>query len=368
VGTQRFRGLLEAMLGIASGLDLSAVLHHITESACALVDARYGALGVIGDDRQLTQFIAVGVSPETVDEIGHYPEGRGILGLLIDDPKPLRLRDLSRHPQSYGLPPHHPPMRSFLGVPIRIRNEVFGNLYLCEKTTADEFTTEDESLVVSLAAAAAVAVENARLHDRLQDLAVLRDRERIARDLQRLFAVGMRLQATARVTEPVTSAERLVEAVEELDGIISEIRGTIFELAIRPADRPSFSASVLALVDEVVRPAGIEPNVHLDHSLDDRVGPALGDDVLAVLREALTNVVRHAGARAVEVDLTVADDVTLRVADDGGGIRPERRRARLGHGLRNLDDRARARGGSCTVRAREGGGTTLEWRVPLGAV
>ena len=136
-------------------------------------------------------------------------------------------------------------MRSFLGVPIRIRDEVFGNLYLCEKTTADEFTEEDESLVVSLAAAAAVAVENARLHDRLQDLAVLRDRERIARDLhdkviQRLFAVGMRLQATARVTEPPTSADRLVEAVDELDGIISEIRGTIFELAIRPGDRPSF--------------------------------------------------------------------------------------------------------------------------------
>ena len=358
------------MLGIASGLDLSAVLHHITESACALVDARYGALGVIGDDRQLTQFIAVGVTSETVAEIGHYPEGRGILGLLIDDPKPLRLRDLGEHPRSYGLPPHHPPMRSFLGVPIRIRDEVFGNLYLCEKTTADEFTAEDESLVVSLAAAAAVAVENARLHDRLQDLAVLRDRERIARDLhdkviQRLFAVGMRLQATARVTEPPTSADRLVEAVDELDGIISEIRGTIFELAIRPGDRPSFRASVLALVDEVLRPAGIERTVHLDQALDDRIGPALGDEALAVLREALTNVVRHAGARAVEVDLTVADGVTLRVADDGSGILPERRRAGLGHGLRNLDDRARARGGNCTVRARDGGGTSVEWRVPL---
>jgi signal transduction histidine kinase len=360
------------MLDITSGLDLSAVLHHITEAACDLVDARYGALGVVGDDQQLSQFISVGVDPQTVEQIGHFPEGLGILGLLIQHPEPLRLRDLHEHPRSVGFPEHHPEMRSFLGVPIRLRHEVFGNLYLCDKTTADEFTAEDESLVVSLAATAAVAVENARLHDRLQDLAVLRDRERIARDLhdkviQRLFAVGMRLQATARHADSPTTGDRLVEAVDELDGIISEIRGTIFELAIRPADRPSLSASVLALVDEVVRPAGVDPGVRLDHSLDARIGPALGDDVLAVLREALTNVVRHAGAGSVEIDVAIDDDLTLRVVDDGSGVDDERRRARLGHGLRNLDVRARARGGTFAVRPGDGGGTAVEWRVPLDA-
>jgi signal transduction histidine kinase len=370
--TDRFHGLLDAMLDIASGLDLSAVLHHITEAACTLVDARYGALGVLGDEHGLSQFITVGIDPATVERIGHFPEGLGILGLLIRDPRPLRLRDLSEHPAAAGFPPNHPPMRSFLGVPIRLRNEVFGNLYLCEKTTADEFSAEDESLVVALAATAAVAVENARLHDRLQDLAVLRDRERIARDLhdkviQRLFAVGMRLQATARLADSGTTADRLVEAVDELDAIISEIRGTIFELAIRPADRPSLSASVLALVDEAVRPAGVEPSVHLDHALDARIAPALGDDVLTVLREALTNVVRHADARSVVVDVTLDDALTLRIADDGAGIDPGLRRSRLGHGLRNLDVRARARGGTFAVRARPEGGTALEWRVPLDA-
>lgn len=360
------------MLDISSGLDLTAVLHHITEAACDLVDARYGALGVVGDDQQLSQFISVGVDDETVERIGHFPEGRGILGLLIQEPAPLRLRNLHAHPRSVGFPENHPEMRSFLGVPIRLRHEVFGNLYLCDKTTADEFTAEDESLVVSLAATAAVAVENARLHDRLQDLAVLRDRERIARDLhdkviQRLFAVGMRLQATARLTDSQATGDRLADAVDELDGIISEIRGTIFELAIRPADRPSLSASVLALVDEVVRPAGVEPTVHLDHALDARIAPALGDDVLAVLREALTNVVRHAGARSVDVDVALDDGLTLRVVDDGSGVDPDRRRTRLGHGLRNLDVRARARGGTFAVRAGEGGGTAVEWRVPLDA-
>ena len=370
LATGRYRGLLTAMLDVAAGLDLSAVLYHITESACALVDARYGALGVLGDDQQLTQFISVGLTPTQVEAIGAFPAGRGILGLLIRDPKPLRLRDLREHPQSFGFPPGHPPMRSFLGVPIRLRDEVFGNLYLCDKTTGDEFTGEDEQLVVSLAATAAVAVENSRLHERLQDLAVLRDRERIARDLhdkviQRLFAVGMGLQATARHSDSASTSDRLVEAVDELDGIISEIRGTIFELAIRPADRPSLSASVLGLVDEVLRPAGLEPAVHLDHALDARVAPALGDDVLTVLREALTNVVRHADAHVVSVDLTVDDALTLAVTDDGTGIDPDRRRARLGHGLRNLGVRAHARGGTFTVHPAPDGGTALQWRVPL---
>ena len=238
-------------------------------------------------------------------------------------------------------------MHSFLGVPIRIRDEVFGNLYLCEKTTADEFSDEDEATVVSLAATAAVAVENSRLHERLQDLAVLRDRERIARDLhdkviQRLFAAGMRLQATARLAESADVEQRLVDAVDELDGIITDIRGTIFELGIRPSDRPSLSASVLALVDESVRPAGIEPTIRLDGALDVRVEPGLGDDVLAVLREALTNVVRHATASTVAVDVVLDESLTLRIADNGSGIDPNRRRSTIGYGLRNLEIRARA--------------------------
>jgi signal transduction histidine kinase len=370
VEVERSRGLLDAMLGIASGLSLPAVLHHITEAACRLVDARYGALGVIGDDQRLTQFITVGISPERVAKIGHFPEGLGILGQLVVDPHPLRLRDLTTHPKSYGFPENHPPMHSFLGVPIRIRDEVFGNLYLCEKTTADEFSEEDEATVVSLAATAAVAVENARLHERLQDLAVLRDRERIARDLhdkviQRLFAAGMRLQATARLVEVPDVEQRIVDAVEELDGIISDIRGTIFELGIRPSDRPSLSASVLALVDESVRPAGIEPTIRLDGALDVRVEPSLGDDVLAVLREALSNVVRHAGAKSVAVDVVLDDTLTLRISDDGAGIDPSRRRSTIGYGLRNLDIRARARGGVCSVRSGDDGGTSVEWQVPL---
>lgn len=163
--SDRLRVLLETVLAVGSDLLLPGVLRKIVEGACRLVDARYGALGVLGPDRSLVEFVAVGVDDETWAAIGRTPEGHGILGLLVDDPRPLRLTDLTTHPDASGFPPHHPPMRSFLGVPIRIRGEVFGNLYLCEKEGAAAFTQEDEELAVALAAAAGVAVENARLYE-----------------------------------------------------------------------------------------------------------------------------------------------------------------------------------------------------------
>ena len=174
---ERFQQIVEAIAEVAAGVSLPTVLRHIIESTCRLVHARYGALGVIGDDQRLTEFVTHGDPPDMASKIGHNPEGLGILGLLIVEPKPLRLRDLTQHAASYGFPEHHPPMHSFLGVPIRTGDDVFGNLYLCEKQGGDEFTPDDETLAVSLAAVAAVAIENLRLHERLQDLAVLRDRE-----------------------------------------------------------------------------------------------------------------------------------------------------------------------------------------------
>jgi len=164
----RMRGLLEAVVAIGSGLDLESTLRRIVEAAVGLVDATYGALGVIGDDdggkRRLAEFIPVGLSQEEIARIHHWPEGRGLLGLLIDDSRPLRLADISAHPASSGFPDGHPPMRSFLGVPVRVRDEVFGNLYLTGKRGGGEFTEDDEAVLVALGAAAGVAVENARLY------------------------------------------------------------------------------------------------------------------------------------------------------------------------------------------------------------
>ncbi|MGW0486502.1 sensor histidine kinase [Nonomuraea sp. NPDC003214] len=161
----RVHALLEAVVSVGSDLDLETVLRRIVETATKLVDASYGALGVVGEESTLLQFIPVGLSEEEIARIEHWPHGLGLLGLLIKDARPLRMGKISDHPESYGFPPGHPPMGTFLGVPVRVRDEVFGNLYLTEKRGGGEFDEEDEAVVIALATAAGVAVENARLYE-----------------------------------------------------------------------------------------------------------------------------------------------------------------------------------------------------------
>ncbi|MER5226675.1 sensor histidine kinase [Streptomyces flaveus] len=161
----RVHTLLDAVLAIGSDLDLDVVLRRITESAVAVVDAEYGALGVLGEEGRIKQFITVGVDEDTIKAIGHYPEGEGILGLLIREPEPLRLADLGTHPESVGFPEGHPPMTTFLGAPVRVRDRVFGNLYLTDKRGGAQFDDEDEAVLRTLAAAAGVAIDNARLYE-----------------------------------------------------------------------------------------------------------------------------------------------------------------------------------------------------------
>ena len=161
----RMQRLLDAVLAVATGLELDATLRSIVAAAVDLVDARYGALGVLSPNGRISRFVTVGLDDKTRAKIGPIPEGKGLLGQLIIDPRPLRLVDLSAHEASVGFPPHHPPMRSFLGVPVRVRDVVFGNLYLTEKAGGAEFTTADESVVSALAAAAGIAVQNADLYE-----------------------------------------------------------------------------------------------------------------------------------------------------------------------------------------------------------
>ncbi|MFF3394729.1 GAF domain-containing protein [Streptomyces sp. NPDC002669] len=161
----RLNGLLAAVMSVGRELDLPQVLHGIVRAAVTLVDAEYGALGVIGEDRKLSAFLPVGIDDDLRRQIGDLPSGHGILGELIRNPEPLRLPELSEHPASYGFPVHHPPMHSFLGVPIRVRDEVFGNLYLTEKRGGADFDAEDEAVVATLAGAAGIAIENARLYE-----------------------------------------------------------------------------------------------------------------------------------------------------------------------------------------------------------
>src|SRR6266540_291534 len=165
---ERLQALLDAVVGIGTDLDLHSTLERIVAAACRLTNARYGALGVIGPDRTLVEFITQGVSPEVQARIGDLPRGHGVLGLLIEDPRPIRLLDITAHPRAYGFPKHHPMMRSFLGVPVRIRDQVFGNRYLAEKSGGGQFTDDDEELMIALSVAAGAAIENARLYAQMR--------------------------------------------------------------------------------------------------------------------------------------------------------------------------------------------------------
>ncbi|MGO4583748.1 GAF domain-containing protein [Arthrobacter sp. 2RAF6] len=190
---EHMRGLLEAVVAVAEDLSLEAVLDRVVNSACRLLHARYGALGVIGENQSLSHFVTVGIDEELAARIGPLPTGHGVLGLLINEPAPLRLHDLREHPKSYGFPENHPPMKSFLGVPVRVRDVVFGNLYLTEKEGGGDFTPEDEDLAVALAAAAGVAIENARLYE---------DARRRASWLEACMEVTGRMFGDDRMAEP----------------------------------------------------------------------------------------------------------------------------------------------------------------------
>jgi signal transduction histidine kinase len=507
--------LLDAVMALSSDLDLHSLLARIVESATALTGAGYGALGVLGHDDTLSDFITTGLTDQEHEDIGELPHGRGILGLLISEPRPLRLHDLTEHPSSYGFPAHHPPMASFLGVPVHVHGTVFGNLYLTEKEGGGDFTDSDEQLVVALASAAGLVIENARayglserrrqwletsaaltdalqppvewdlalerigsmarrlgsawatavvspgtdgevralsceppdveralalVHDvvrtpgdgppvdavdvvvgdhvasvvplrvrlaeagvlvalfdadaaRLRDvderellisfadhaslaldralavgdrelLAVLSDRERIARDLhdtviQRLFAVGMQLQAVALTHGPELGT-RLRACVEDVDDTIRDIRATIFELQTQGGE--TLRGDLQALAREYVPILGYPPTVRTSGPVDTVVPEVLREQLLPVLREALSNVARHAHATRVEVEVVV-DEETLRltVLDDGIGLTGQARES----GLRNARDRAHLLGGDLELTPARPHGLVLHWQAPL---
>jgi signal transduction histidine kinase len=248
---------------------------------------------------------------------------------------------------------------------------VFGNLYLTDKTSAEVFSDVDEELVVGLAAAAGVAIDNARLHARVHELALVEDRARIARDLhdtvvQRLFATGLSLQGAAALapSDPREAARRVEGAVDDLDDTVKQIRSAIFSLEMTEGQQAGLRSRVLDVVREAVPALGFEPRVVFEGPVDAATPDELSADLLATLQEALSNVARHAGARHVDVVLTVADrELVLCVTDDGTGPPgPEQPR---GRGLDNMAARAVRRGGALDLRAGAPSGTVAEWRVPL---
>ncbi len=529
----RLQGLLGAVVAVGTGLELESMLQRIVQTAVDLVDARHGALGVIGDEG-LSEFVYVGIDQATRERMGHLPEGKGLLGHLIEHPYPIRLPDLTAHPSSVGFPSNHPPMRSFLGTPIRLRGEVFGNLYLTEKKGEAEFTADDVVVLEALAAAAGVAVENARLFeearlrerwqqasgevnalllggassaealtliarrtrelsrsdcalillaDGVEDTLVVRaadgprgeqligrtmpaaaapfaavltdrtptafvdftylagedaamlgdfgpahavalgpgsaaagglllalrnkggdrfgpeqlrllasfadqaalaleladkqrqqrmldllaDRDRIAGDLhdhviQRLFAAGMSLQGIVRRIADPSARGRVGQVVGQLDETVREIRTSIFDLhAVHETEAGGLRRRMLDVVAETSAGTGVSPSVRISGAVETLVPPTVGEHALAVLREGVSNAVRHGRPTAITITVEAGADLIVDVTDDGVGMPADVARS----GLVNLERRAEMCGGSCVVTSRPAGGTRLTWRVPL---
>ena len=367
--TRRQDALIQAGITLASELSLPAILQKIVELACDVADARYGALGVLGPGGRIERFLTHGVTEEERRAIGHLPEGRGILGALISDARPLRLDHIRDDPRSVGFPPNHPPMTTFLGVPIRVRDRVYGNLYLTERLGGGSFDEDDERAVITLAAQAGVAVETARNREELERLAVLEDRERIARELhdgvvQSLFAVGLSLQAAgSRPGDQEAVAAKLGDAVAQIDRVIRDLRNYIFGLGTDGVADRELGRALEDLTDEFRRGSEVAIRLDVDPEAASRLAP-LAADALQVAREAVSNAVRHGRAETLSISLLRdGPGSVLEVEDDGVGFDPAMAEGR-GRGLANLRSRAEAMGAALEVDAAPGRGTAVRLRVP----
>ncbi len=363
--TGRLSQLFEAAAQVAGQADLRALLRTIVATATELTGAHYGALGILGSHGVLVEFLWVGLDQEAAARIGPPPKGLGVLGTITRMGKTVRLDNIADHPDSVGFPAGHPPMDTFLGVPVRAGNQVFGNLYLTNKPGG--FTDEDETMVEALALIGGAAVSTVQLHERLRRVAVVEDRERIARDvhdqiIQDLFAVGLSLQGLSLKSDSGDVRENLQANVQRIDDAIAALRGFIFDLRQIPEER-DVRTELLELVEELGEPYGCTPEVIVAGNMG-----ALPDDVLAALfhivKESTSNALRHANTDEISVNV-LADGgrLVVQVTDNGVGFDPAS--VERGMGLENLRRRAEDIGGTFHVQAAVGRGTTVRVELPL---
>lgn len=362
-----------ATRAIVGELDLDKVLQLIVDSVRGLVGSRYAALGIVDPAGRIEHFITSGISAEQRAAIGPLPRGHGLLGTIIRDGVPLRIPEISAHAESYGFPPNHPPMHSLLGVPVVIGGEPIGNFYLTEKIGARAFDEGDQELVERFAIHAGIAIQNARLHQRIQNLALVDERLRISRDLhdgiiQSIYAVSLTLEDVAELvpTDPEEAIAQVDRSIDRLHTTIRDIRSFITGLGT------GLDTTLAEAIRNVVAELAPGPDLTLDLDLaaGDRVAgrlaPNATHELLQIVREALSNTIRHSGATRARVSLAVdRDRLELRVEDDGRGFDPSQRAAPGHLGLANLRDRAATAGGSLDIQAEPGMGTRIIFALPL---
>lgn len=365
----------DATRAIAGELDIERVLQQIVDSVRDLVGSKYAALGIVGDDGRIQRFITSGISTEHRMLIGALPSGYGLLGTLIRDGVSLRIPDIAKHPDTYGFPPEHPEMHSFLGVPVRVSGLTVGNFYLTEKREAPEFSDADQELVEMFARHAGIAIQNARLHQDVQKLAIVDERLRISRDLhdgiiQSIYGVSLSLEDVLELikTSPTEAEARVDRAIDRLHTAIADIRGFITGLGSGMGEASGLRAELEAMAADLLDGTGIDVAVDVRGAseLEVRVPPEANHEVLQIAREAVSNVARHSHARHVTLSLVVEDDeAILRVEDDGIGFDPGQRQGSGHFGLANLRDRASGVGGSLSISSKPEKGTRIIVQLPL---
>jgi signal transduction histidine kinase len=370
-GRAAVEALSDAIGGVAGVLAVETVLQLIVDRVRALVGARYAALGILAPDRRrIERFITSGITAEQRRLLGAPPEGHGLLGLIITEGRSLRIPDIGAHPASYGFPPHHPPMTSLLGVPVRSRNRTIGNLYLTDKETAPGFSDDDQRLVELFALHAGIAMENARLHEAVQHLAVVDERERIGKDLhdgiiQTLYAISLSLEDVPDLMgqDALEAAARVDRAIDSLNGAIADLRHFVVGLRPELIDRTDLVGLLAALVEQVRHDAAIDIRLDLPDGGAD-VAPHVRAELVQITREAISNSARHANASAATVALRRdGPSLILELSDDGVGFDTAREIPAGHHGLVNMRDRAQALGGDFRVESGPRG-TTIIVRVP----
>jgi two-component system, NarL family, sensor histidine kinase DevS len=367
-----FEALDTATRAVAGLLSVDAVLQVIVDEVRPLVGAQYAALGIVDELGLIERFITSGLSDEERERIGSLPRGHGLLGLIIQENRAVRVPDLNVDPRRYGFPPNHPPMTTFLGVPVAVKGRSVGNLYLTNKDGGAPFTEGDEDLVGTFARHAGIAIENARLHEQVRTLAVRDERVRIGQDLhdgiiQNLYAVSLSLEDVPELMDEDRDEvlRRVERAIVSLHGAIGDIRNFIFDLRPDLLGGLPLSAGLLALADEFQHNTMIDIEVRDDGSGWEPAGEVTAH-ILGIVNEALSNAARHAGASRVWVDASrgPGESLVVTVRDNGHGFDVSTGAA-LGHqGLANMRSRATGIGAMLEVASDPGSGTAISVVVP----
>ncbi len=380
VRAERLAALEAATRAVSAELDVDRVLQVIVDRVRELVGARFAALGIADGRGRIERFISSGISPEGRAAIGHVPLGKGLLGMIIRDGSTIRAEDIARHPARYGFPPNHPVMTSFLGAPVLLKGRSVGNLYLADKQGGLAFTEDDERLVEMFAVHAGIAIENARLHDQVQRLAVVDERERIGKDLhdgiiQAIYAVGLSLEDVPELVEVASGRDeaiaRVDRAIDALNLVIADIRSYILRLRPGMGGEEDPVAGLARLGEELGMHAAVDLEMDLERGADllRALPPDRRSDLLFIVREALSNVARHAGASRLAITLDEVDgELVLRVEDNGRGFDPALvdgpDPSGRHQGLANMRGRAIGMGGTFAIEHPDGTGTRIIVRVP----